>query len=93
MPETFPGQVRDGVVIFEGPSPLADGTRVEVKPIDMSEAIAQLSAALLEFAGAAEGRPPSLADRLRPVIGQAEGLPADLAENHDHYLHGLPRKS
>ncbi len=34
----------------------------------------------------------SLADRLRPVIGIAKGLPKDLAENHDHYLHGRPKK-
>ena len=34
----------------------------------------------------------SLADRLRPVIGIAKGLPRDLAENHDHYLHGRPKK-
>jgi hypothetical protein len=26
------------------------------------------------------------------VIGIAKGLPADLAENHDHYLHGRPKK-
>ena len=35
---------------------------------------------------------PTLADRLRDVIGIAEGLPADLAEQHDHYLHGRPKK-
>jgi hypothetical protein len=34
----------------------------------------------------------SLAERLRPVIGIAEGLPKDLAENHDHYLHGRPKR-
>ena len=34
----------------------------------------------------------SLADRLKPVIGIAKGLPRDLAENHDHYLHGRPKK-
>jgi hypothetical protein len=34
----------------------------------------------------------TLADRLKPVIGIAKGLPADLAENHDHYLHGHPKK-
>jgi hypothetical protein len=31
---------------------------------------------------------PTLADRLRAVQGAAEGLPSDLAANHDHYLHG-----
>ena len=25
--------------------------------------------------------------------GKAEGLPSDLAENHDHYLHGAPKKN
>ena len=24
--------------------------------------------------------------------GKAEGLPSDLAENHDHYLHGAPKR-
>ena len=32
-------------------------------------------------------------DRLRDVIGKAEGLPADFAENHDHYLHGTAKKA
>jgi hypothetical protein len=35
---------------------------------------------------------PTLADRLKNVIGIAEGLPSDLAEQHDHYLHGRPKK-
>ena len=25
------------------------------------------------------------------MIGIAEGLPPDLAEEHDHYIHGTPR--
>jgi hypothetical protein len=24
--------------------------------------------------------------------GKAKGLPSDLAANHDHYLHGLPKR-
>ena len=35
---------------------------------------------------------PSLAERLKPVIGIAKGLPRDFAENHDHYIHGTPKK-
>ena len=35
---------------------------------------------------------PTLADRLRSVIGSVKGLPRDLARNHDHYLHGMPKK-
>jgi hypothetical protein len=25
-------------------------------------------------------------------MGKAENLPEDLAQNHDHYLYGLPKK-
>ena len=34
----------------------------------------------------------SFADRFKDFIGMAEDLPADLAENLDHYLHGQPKK-
>lgn len=35
---------------------------------------------------------PTLAERLKDFIGKATGLPSDMARNHDHYLHGQPRK-
>ncbi len=35
---------------------------------------------------------PTLAERLKNCIGIAEGLPSDMARNHDHYLHGQPKK-
>jgi hypothetical protein len=34
---------------------------------------------------------PAIYDRLLELAGTAEGLPPDLARNHDHYLHGTPR--
>ena len=34
----------------------------------------------------------TLAKRLRSVIGSVEGLPLDFAEQHDHYIHGTPKK-
>jgi hypothetical protein len=34
-----------------------------------------------------------LADVLLEWAGSAEGLPSDLALNHDHYLYGLPKKT
>jgi hypothetical protein len=36
--------------------------------------------------------PPTLAERLKNCIGIIEGLPSDMARNHDHYLHGQPKK-
>jgi hypothetical protein len=34
----------------------------------------------------------SLGARLMKFSGKLEGLPTDLARNHDHYLHGAPKK-
>jgi hypothetical protein len=34
-----------------------------------------------------------LAKKLRKLSGSAKGLPPDLAENHDHYIHGLPKRT
>lgn len=39
-----------------------------------------------------EVAPGSLAERLRDFIGKAHGLPPDLAEQHDYYLHGQPKR-
>ena len=36
--------------------------------------------------------PSSLARALLAIAGTCEGLPEDLAENHDHYRHGLPKR-
>lgn len=29
---------------------------------------------------------------LQEIAGTAKGLPSDFARNHDHYLHGTPRR-
>ncbi|MDP9290939.1 MAG: hypothetical protein M3O82_01085 [Verrucomicrobiota bacterium] len=34
----------------------------------------------------------TIGDALLEVAGTAEGLPRDMARNHDHYLHGTPRQ-
>ena len=33
-----------------------------------------------------------LRERLRSLSGIIEGLPSDMARNHDHYIHGAPKK-
>lgn len=35
---------------------------------------------------------PTLFEQLKDVIGKAQGLPSDLAAQHDHYLHGLLKR-
>ena len=66
MAETYTGQFRDGVILFEGPTPaLEAGTRVRIVLIEPDD-----------------DATPTLVDRLKPIIGAAKGLPPDIAERH-----------
>jgi hypothetical protein len=40
---------------------------------------------------AAEPHQPTLAQQFADVIGSAPDLPADMAAQHDHYVHGVPK--
>ena len=33
-----------------------------------------------------------IGQKLLELAGSVQGLPADLARNHDHYLHGTPKR-
>jgi hypothetical protein len=48
----------------------------------------------VEIVPASNGQalPPTWAEVFRDITGKAEGLPPDMARNHDHYLHGAPKK-
>lgn len=35
---------------------------------------------------------PTLAETLADFIGIVDDMPADWAEQHDHYIHGTPKK-
>lgn len=34
----------------------------------------------------------TLAEKFQNVIGKASGLPDDMAAQHDHYIHGSPKR-
>lgn len=79
----YRGSVKRGVVVLDDATGLLEGTRVTVRPV------------VTKRANAKPDKPPrrTLAERLRPFIGQAKTLPADASENLDHYLYGLPKRS
>lgn len=79
---TYRGHVENGVVVLDGKADLAEGDEVSVHLVHRAVADAE-----------AEEEAPTLYEQLEDVIGIAEGLPSDLATNHDHYLHGRPKKS
>ena len=39
-----------------------------------------------------EPQEPTLAEKFRNVIGKASSLPEDMAAQHDHYIHGSPKR-
>lgn len=77
---SYRGHVKEGVIVLEEGISLPDGARVR---IDLDEATTVETS---------QETAPTLFDRLGPIIGKAKGLPSDLARNHDHYLHGRPKK-
>jgi hypothetical protein len=77
---TLEGHIENGHVVFNTPVVLPEGTKVTVSV----QAESAPAAAAEEL--------PTLFDRLKSVAGKAKGLPADLAINHDHYLHGQPKR-
>jgi hypothetical protein len=42
--------------------------------------------------GTEQARRPTLGEKLLKYAGMFKDLPPDLARNHDHYLHGTPKK-
>lgn len=71
---TVHGHVENGVVVIDGPAQLPEGAAVRVEIV-------------VPTVGEDE-TVPTLYERLKPIIGAAEGLPADAATNVDHYLYG-----
>jgi hypothetical protein len=77
---TYPGHVQNGAVVLDEPISLPEGAKVTV-------ALENDRGSLLD-----DSSLPSLYDQFQPFVGAAVGLPEDLAMNHDHYLHGQPKK-
>jgi hypothetical protein len=74
------GHVKNGTVVLDEPTKLPEGAEVEV------------SVLAPPAASQVEGEDPTLYDRLKPIIGAAQGLPSDASANVDHYLYGHPKK-
>jgi len=73
---TLEGTVVNGVVVLDQPGTLPDGTRVDV----------------IARAPSSTPAPPPTLRSLRKLAGTAKNLPADFAAQHDHYIHGTPKR-
>jgi hypothetical protein len=77
---TYEGRVENGVVVLEPGAHLREGMHVRVEPVPEMET----PAASQEVRHLREG--------LLEFSGTVKGGPTDLARNHDHYVHGTPRR-
>ena len=75
----YEGHVENGVVVLVEPIDLPDGAMVRIEPVT-------------EPAEAGEERGSPFTERFAEIMGRARSLAADAAENHDHYLYGVPKK-
>ena len=78
---TYRGHIKDGLVVLDDPISLPDGTTVTiaVRPVDL-------------VACPSPDRKDTLSESLLRFAGAVQGLPSDLARNHDHYLYGTPKR-
>jgi hypothetical protein len=74
----YRGRVKNGVVILDQSADLPEGTEVRVEPFTPAREVS------------VEG--PTLAEQFADVIGTVPELPSDMAAQHDHYLHGAPKR-
>ena len=76
---TYRGHVKNGIVVLDEAVKLPEGAEVEV-------------AVQAPPPSADPQRPTTLLERFGNLVGSCPDLPADMAENHDHYLHGREKK-
>lgn len=72
------GTIKNGTIVLDQPPSLPDGERVEVE--------------LKSIAHAKPTEKPTLAGLLK-FAGALSDLPADFAVEHDHYIHGTPKRN
>jgi hypothetical protein len=96
---TYRGHIENGVVVFDEPVVLAEGTVVRIEPAEVAVDSSATNGTIADVGASTEANlvvPPrqevSLYETLKPFVGTIEGLPSDFAQQHDHYIHGTPRE-
>ncbi|HUW62418.1 MAG TPA: hypothetical protein VMZ06_15545 [Candidatus Bathyarchaeia archaeon] len=74
----YTGHVKNGVILADDPVELPEGAVIRFE--------------IASEPGRVENSEAPFAERFAEVMGKAQSLPEDAAENHDHYLYGVPKK-
>lgn len=77
---TYRGHVKNGQIAFDEQVSLPEGAAVCVEVVESPSETGAVGEATIWA-------------KLLEIAGTVEGLPPDMAENHDHYLYGVPKKT
>ncbi len=94
---TLEGHVENGTIVLDGATGLPEGAKVRVQVLANDDGVAAKDGAPAVYdriklaVQQAKQQPASsgtLAERYASALGSAADLPEDMAERHDHYIHG-----
>jgi len=74
----YEGTIANGAVVLDNGARIPDGTRVQVIVPEEKPAPPAADEPTLKW--------------MLKYAGKAVGLPADMAAQHDHYIHGTPKR-
>ena len=83
---TYRGRMRNGVVVLDQPASVPEGAEVEVR------LVAETSGHADGSSDEGQAVPAWLQVARRLSEQMPDDLPTDLAEQHDHYIHGTPKR-
>lgn len=78
---TILGHIQNGMIVLDEATTLPDGMKVRVAIMPVGS-----------DAPATTDPPKTLYERYQSIIGVIDDMPEDFAEQHDHYIHGTPKK-
>jgi hypothetical protein len=86
------GTVINGAIVLENGPALPEGSKVKVF-LAIDDGASQMDRTQVDSAifQPAEKK-TTLGQRLLKLAGIAKDLPSDMAEQHDHYVHGTPKR-
>jgi hypothetical protein len=82
---TLSGHIENGNIVLDVPVAFANGTKVRVELTPATDENGPADSQSDESG-------PTLYEMLKPIIGAIKDAPPDFAHNHDHYIHGVPKK-
>ncbi len=79
---TYLGHLENGILVLENGATIPEGARVRVELLPSIEANRESD----------DENGPTMYDHYKSIIGVIKDLPPDFAAQHDHYIHGTPKK-